>query len=112
MTFTLEWKRHFALATWFGLLAFLGCSGGGSNQPTPPKASDTFSPASIAATVNAEDLVCSPDNWCWRNPLPQGGSAWTRVPSGTTNDLNGVWGTVESDLWAVGGSGTILERRQ
>jgi hypothetical protein len=48
----LEWKRRFALATWFGLLALLGCSGGGSNQPTQSKASNTFSPASIAATVN------------------------------------------------------------
>ena len=100
MTFTLEWKRHFALATWFGLLAFLGCSGGGNNQPAPSKASDTFSPASIAATLNAEDLVCSADNWCWRNPLPQG------------NSLFAVWGSEASDVWAVGGSGTILERRQ
>jgi hypothetical protein len=104
----LEWKRRFALATWFGLLAFLGCSGGGSNQPTPSKASDTFSPASIAARAPAENLVCSADNWCWRNQLPQGGSAWTRVSIGTTNGLSGVSGTVESDVWAVGVSGTIL----
>jgi hypothetical protein len=57
----LEWKRRFALAAWFGLLALLGCSAGGSNQPTPPKRNDTFSPASIAATVNdpgtATDVV-------------------------------------------------------
>ena len=57
----LEWKRRFALSTWFGLLAFLGCSGGGSNQPTPSKASYTFSPASIAGTVNDGNLVCSAD---------------------------------------------------
>ena len=96
----LEWKRRFALAAWFGLLAFLGCSGGGSNQPTPSKASYTFSPASIAGMVNGENLVCSADNWCWRNPLPQG------------NNLNATWGSGASDVWAVGGGGTILERRQ
>jgi hypothetical protein len=104
----LEWKRRFALAAWVGLLALLGCSGGGSNQPTPSKASDTFSPASIAATVNAENLVCSADKWCWRNPLLQGGSAWSRVSSGTTNGLSGVWDSGESEVWAVGSTGTIL----
>src|SRR5215831_18736214 len=130
----LEWKRRFALAAWFGLLAFAGCSGGGSNQPTPSKASNTFSP-SIAATVNAENLLCSADNWCWQNPLPQGnnlsaiwgseasdvwavgdsgtilhwdGSAWSSVSSGTTNALRAVWGSGASDVWAVGDFGTIL----
>jgi len=105
----LEWKRRFALAAWVGLLALLGCSGGGSNQPTPSKASDTFSPASIAATVNAENLVCSADKWCWRNPLLQGGSAWSRVSSGTTNGLSGVWDSGESEVWAVGSTGIILQ---
>jgi len=131
----LEWKRRCALATWFGLLAFLGCSGGGSNHPTPSKASNTFSPASIAWTVNGGDLVCSADNWCWRNPLPEGnnlrafwgsgasdlwavgdfgtilhwdGSAWASVSSGTTNWLWGIWGSGASDVWAVGFSGIIL----
>jgi hypothetical protein len=92
----LEWKRRFALATWVGLLALLGCSSGGSNQPTPSKDSKTFSPASIAATVNGGNLVCSADNWCWRNPLPQG------------NWLGAIWGSGASDVWAVGGLGTIL----
>jgi hypothetical protein len=40
------------------------------------------------------------------------GSAWTRVSSGTTSTLSGVWVSEASDVWAVGGSGTILERRQ
>jgi hypothetical protein len=35
------------------------------------------------------------------------GSAWTSVPSGTTNHLVGVWGSGASDVWAVGNSGTI-----
>ena len=78
----LGWKRRLALAVWVGLFAL------------------TFSPASSAVTVNGGDLVCSDDNWCWRNPLPQG------------NPLNGVWGSGESDVWAVGSGGTILEHRQ
>jgi len=39
------------------------------------------------------------------------GSVWTSVSSGTTNILYGVWGSGESDVWAVGSGGTILERR-
>ena len=34
--------------------------------------------------------------WTWQNPLPQG------------NDLIAVWGSSDSDVYAVGGSGTIL----
>jgi WD40 repeat protein len=30
------------------------------------------------------------------------------LASGTTQDLHGVWGTAENDLWAVGGAGTLL----
>ena len=40
--------------------------------------------------------VCSADNWCWRNPLPQG------------NSLFSVWGSGSSDAWAVGDGRTIL----
>jgi len=36
------------------------------------------------------------DSWQWLNPLPQ------------ANDLNGVWGISESNVFAVGKSGTIL----
>src|SRR5262245_25982843 len=67
------------------LLAFLGCSGGGSNQPTPRKASYTFSPASIAATVNAESPVCSADNWCWWSRCAENSRSqltWTQISSG------------------------------
>ena len=36
------------------------------------------------------------------------GNAWTIVPSGTTEDLNGVWATATNDVWAVGRAGTVL----
>ena len=135
VAFMLEWKRRFALAAWIGFLALVGCSGGGSSQPTPSKSRYTFSPASIAGTVNRGNLVRSSDNWCWRNPLPTGnnvraiwgseaddvwavgdggtilhwdGSAWMRVSSGTTIGLSGVWGSGANDVWALGGGGTIL----
>jgi len=36
------------------------------------------------------------------------GSAWTSVPSGTTDFLTGVWGSGANDVWAVGGGGTIV----
>ncbi len=40
--------------------------------------------------------IISPDHWVWQNPLPLG------------NDLNGVWGSSSTDVFAVGASGTIL----
>lgn len=40
--------------------------------------------------------VCSPDNWCWHNPLPQGFT------------LRAVWGAASDDIWAVGEYGTIM----
>lgn len=40
--------------------------------------------------------ICSPDNWCWQNPLPQGLT------------LRGVWGAASDDIWAVGDYGTIM----
>lgn len=33
------------------------------------------------------------------------GARWTRLESGTTQDLWGVWGRATNDLWVVGGSG-------
>ena len=33
---------------------------------------------------------------------------WSSVYSGTTEFLEGVWGTSASDVWAVGFGGTIL----
>src|SRR5215813_14620495 len=99
----LGWKRRCAIAAWIGLLALVGCGGGG-NQSTPFKASDSFSQASIAVSGNGENVtgrnltakICSGDDWCWRNPLPQG------------NPLDGVRGSGASDVWAVGEAGTIL----
>ena len=35
------------------------------------------------------------------------GSTWSEIPSGTTNDLSGIWGSGNSDAWAVG-IGTIM----
>src|SRR5262245_49952835 len=32
-------------------------------------------------------LLCSPDHWCWENPLPQG------------NTLNAIWAVAEDDVW-------------
>ena len=43
-----------------------------------------------------QPLGCSRDAWCWQFPSPQG------------NDLLATWGSSAQDVWAVGGSGTIV----
>lgn len=42
------------------------------------------------------ERVCSPDQFCWYNPLPAG------------NDIRGMWGFATNDIWAVGSHGTVL----
>jgi formylglycine-generating enzyme required for sulfatase activity len=53
-------------------------------------------PPAAVAIVDKSKAICSPAGWCWENPLPQG------------NNLNSVWGESPSDVFAVGGYGTIL----
>jgi hypothetical protein len=60
--------------------------------PTPEAGVD----GPIDGLVTPTDPVCSEDDWCWQTPIPQG------------NDLNGVWGNSATDVWVVGGGGTIL----
>ena len=40
--------------------------------------------------------ICSGDDWCWQNPLPQG------------NDLAALWAFSPLDIWAVGAYTTAL----
>jgi hypothetical protein len=49
-------------------------------------------------TVDAkfQPRLCSLSKWCWYHPLPQG------------NILRGVFGTSDSDVWAVGDGGTAM----
>ena len=87
-------------------------------------------------TVKTTPAICSADDYCWQNPLPQGnalrgvwgsdannvwavgdagtilrwnGTAWAAHAAGTTAALNGVWGTDASNVWAVGAGGAILK---
>ena len=39
---------------------------------------------------------------CNDSTAPDPGLAWSNVPSGTVNELDGVWGTSASNVWAVG----------
>ena len=41
-------------------------------------------------------------------PLPPRALGWSRMASGTTNNLTGLWGTSPGDIFAVGPKGTIL----
>jgi hypothetical protein len=53
--------------------------------------------ASITATAYAQPLCsCSAEGFCWENPIPQG------------YNLQMIWGSGPTDIWAVGDAGTIL----
>ena len=41
-------------------------------------------------------------------PLPPRAPGWSRMASGTTNNLTGLWGPAPNDVFAVGPKGTIL----
>ena len=91
------------------------------------------SPATFTAI--AFPPICSPDDWCWHSPIPQGNSmngtfslrddhvwvvgdtgttlrwngvAWEGFAGGTDRDLYAVWGAAENDVWAVGEGGVIV----
>jgi long-subunit fatty acid transport protein len=36
------------------------------------------------------------------------GASWSEMASGTTNDLDGIWGTSSTDIYAVGDEGIVL----
>ncbi|MBW1809270.1 MAG: hypothetical protein JRJ87_13830 [Deltaproteobacteria bacterium] len=79
--------------------------------------------------------VCTGEDWCWLNPLPQGsrlravwgtgpnsvwavgdagsivhwdGVEWTAAKTPTRQLLHGIWGFSDGVLWAVGEGGTTL----
>jgi len=81
------------------------------------------------------DGFCSPDGWCWQNPVPFGHSLhdvwthspehawivgdqgtilqlrdgrWERMSSATEQDLYGIWAYDPQHVWAVGDGGTVL----
>jgi photosystem II stability/assembly factor-like uncharacterized protein len=53
----------------------------------------------VGWTVGASGLI---------SQTTDGGATWTPQPSGVTVDLNGIWGTSDTSVWAVGNGGTVL----
>ena len=80
------------------LLLVIHCTNGPTGGPglsmEPPDLS--MGPADMSMP-GPPPRVCSPDRWCWENPLPQG------------NDLGGVWATDANNVWVVGNAGMILD---
>lgn len=97
------------------------CSGGASCEVTMAGAAKV--------TVDFTPRVCTPAGFCWEHPRPQGadlyavwvapdqsvyavgregvilrgsGVMWSSLDNGTRQDLNAVWGSSSSDIWAVG----------
>jgi len=126
----------------------LSCGGASPATPNEPTASGPIAEQAAGDVPVAADAaptgvvpkkgggaICSGDNWCWHNPLPQGnalravwgdgktmvavgaggtvlshdGSSWSAQTTASTQQLNGVWGH-GARLYAVGMAGTVLRR--
>jgi hypothetical protein len=72
------------------------CPAGSDAGPSCPNMNPDAGPSPTGDGGFFYIPICSKDNWCWQNPLPQG------------NQLNAAWGLCPDDLWAVGGTGTAL----
>lgn len=57
----------------------------------PGKAADPF------AALLALPATCSPDQWCWRLPRPEG------------NDYHRVYATARDNIWLLGQHGTVMQ---
>jgi hypothetical protein len=88
-----------------GLLVLSACSG---SRALPLLDQGDLSAGAADQQVTVTDLpptdlpptdlppICSADNWCRQHSLPQG------------HNLDGLWGSGATDVWAVGAGGTIL----
>jgi hypothetical protein len=68
----------------------------GGRSAAPFVDASIFDAVATSDATDAGEPLCTPSGWCWVNPTPQG------------NALVGVWASGPSDVWAVGGMGTIL----
>jgi hypothetical protein len=74
------------ILSFVSVLALTGCAG----SPEQGGDTNTNAPSGCASVSDASS------------------SPWSCVPSGTSKDLNRVWGSGHKDVWAVGVGGTIL----
>jgi hypothetical protein len=99
-----------------------------SSDAASGDASNSCTPVMHAPVANR---ICSVDDWCWEQPLPQGeilsaawglnsndvwaagkhgtvlhwnGTLWSRVGGTPDVDLTGIWASASNDVWAVGGN--------
>ncbi|HVT39092.1 MAG TPA: Ig-like domain-containing protein [Gemmatimonadaceae bacterium] len=97
-------------------VAFAVTAGGGSVTPVTVitdangKAAAKFITGTTAGANTATATVTGLTPVAFSTTTIPAGTTlvWSSVPSGTTQPLHGVWGTAASDVWAVGGNGTIL----
>ena len=87
----------------------IGCSSA-STTATPTWTSQK-DPASSQSTLHSVWGASSADVFAVGDGgtiIHYNGKSWSKMNSGTTNDLAGVWGTSADDIFAVGAHGTML----
>ena len=93
----------------FCVSTITGCSSSSANtSPTWTSSKDPDSSHSPLAYVwgsSSSDVFAVGDGG---TIIHYNGKSWSKMSSGTTNDLIGVWGSSSSDVFAVGDQGTIL----
>jgi hypothetical protein len=98
------------MRTWVLVAALLGglatCLGGCVRAGFAPPTDGAGAPPDATADAGPPGDALHPDLPPDTQATPPG--VWTAMPSGTTEDLRGIWGSSTGDVWVVGDQGTIL----
>lgn len=114
--------------------AFSGWTGACAGQSAACQLSPT---GDVSTTASFDPLSCTQDSICWEAPLPFGmdlnsvfalapndvwavgtagttvhynGTSWRRVQTSTQNSITDVWARSASEVWATGGTGSLMLR--
>ena len=93
------------------IAALTACDRGSGEYDTTPPLIEPAPPSNVAnlcaPTPASQSTVSETVYYKYSS-----GKNWTAAESGTRNNLFGVWGAVQSDLWAAGMAGALLRAQK